>query len=444
MNVLLIGSGGREHAIAEAISGSFNEPELYAAMSKKNPGISKLCKGLKIISEDDCGIVDYAEKEKIELAVIGGETPLAAGIPDLLWDAGIPTMGPKKLAAQIETKKPWMRENILKSHHIPGNPPYCIFRKDENTVFDVGAYIDELVSQGIDPVIKPAGLTGGKGVRLFPDHFDIGGAKEYAAEVLKNEDLVIEERLYGEEFTLQAFVDGDRLAFGPAVQDEKRAWEKGPNTGGMGSYNDSKDILPFMTQSDYDDAKQIMGDAVRAIKKETGLPYQGVLYGQFMATANGISVIEFNARGGDSEFINILSLLKSDALDVFNAIVNGTLHKENVKFRKQATVFKYGVPDGYPKNPVVDSAIIIQKPGSSQLIYANVYENGGNVYTTKSRAFGFLGAGANLGEAEKNAEAGFSGVQGAIYHRKDIATQEHIRNAILNMQNLRGCDYLGC
>ncbi|MBU4246435.1 MAG: phosphoribosylamine--glycine ligase, partial [Nanoarchaeota archaeon] len=254
MKVLLVGSGGREHEFAKVISSSYNEPELYAAMSKRNPGISKLCKGFKIISEDDCGIVDYAEKKKIELAVIGGETSLAASISDLLWDAGIPTVGPKKLAAQIETNKPWARESIMEKHHIPGNPQYCIFRKNENTAFDVGAYIDELISQDIDPVIKPAGLTGGKGVRLFPDHFDIGGAKKYAAEVLKKSDLVIEERLRGEEFTLQAFVDGDTLAFGPAVQDEKRAREKGPNTGGMGSYNDSKDILPFMTQADYDGA----------------------------------------------------------------------------------------------------------------------------------------------------------------------------------------------
>ncbi|VVB59318.1 Phosphoribosylamine--glycine ligase [uncultured archaeon] len=260
MNVLLVGSGGREHAIAEAISRSAKNPELYAAMNHGNPGIAKLCKECYVgenFKEDYSDVLDFAARNKIELAIIGPEAPLADGLSDILWNLGIPVVGPRKLAAQIEFDKAWTR-NFMKKYGIAGCPDYRIFRQGEDNLYDVGKYLDELNDSGKDAVIKPAGLTGGKGVRLTGEHFDFDGAKTYAMEILKNDDLVIEEKLIGEEFTVQAFVDGTSLAFAPAVQDHKRLkkGDKGPNTGGMGSYNDSKDILPFMKQSDYGDQKR--------------------------------------------------------------------------------------------------------------------------------------------------------------------------------------------
>lgn len=432
MNVLLIGSGGREHAIAEAVAKSRKNPELYAAMGRKNPGIARLCKDFLPVLETDHAIVDYAAKKKIELAIIGPEAPLAAGIPDAFWEAGIPVVGPRRLAAQIEFDKAWAR-NFMKKYNIPGLPEFRVFRKGEG---GTDGYIDELG----DVAIKPSGLTGGKGVRIMGDHLDINSAKAYAREVLKSDDLVIEQRLVGEEFTVQAFVDGRALAFAPAVQDHKRAYEgdKGPNTGGMGSYSDSRDILPFMEESDYSEAKKIMAEAVHAIKKEIGMPYQGILYGQFMATAFGIKVIEFNARFGDPEAMNVLPLLENDFLDVCKAVIKGTLGNLSVTFKKQATVCKYAVPAGYPDNPLRDSAVEINEVRDSLLFYSSVYERDGKVYTTGSRALAVLGIADTIERAERKAEAGISGLRGSLYSRHDIGTEEMINKRIRHMEELRG------
>lgn len=431
MRVLLVGGGGREHAIAEAISRSRRDPQLYAAMSKKNPGIAGLCKEFILIKETDPAIVDFAVKNKIELAIIGTETPLAAGIPDMLWDAGIPVVGPRKLAAQIEFDKAWTR-NFMKKYNIAGLPGFRVFRKGQSGTDE---YIDELG----DVVIKPAGLTGGKGVKVMGDHFDIEGAKIYAREVLKNDDLVIEERLFGEEFTVQAFVDGSTLAFAPAVQDHKRAFvgDKGPNTGGMGSYNDAKDILPFMKVSDYSGAKKIMSDAVWAIRKETGIPYQGILYGQFMATAKGISVIEFNARFGDPEAMNVIPLIDNDFLDVCMAVVTGTLGETKVAFKKQATVCKYAVPEGYPDDPVKDSVVEIGNIRNAHVFYSSVYEKDGKVFTTGSRAVAVMGTASTIQDAEKIAQDGLCALKGRLYSRRDIGTEDLIRKRIQHMEELR-------
>ena len=431
MKVLLIGGGGREHAIAQAIARSRKKPVLFAAMSKKNPGIASLCKDFLLIKETDPAIVDYAKNNQIELVVTGPESPLAAGIPDALWNEGIPVVGPRKPAAQIEFDKAWTR-NFMKKYGISGLPGFKVFRKGESGT-------DEFIDELGDVVIKPAGLTGGKGVKVMGDHFDIDGAKDYAREVLSKDDLVIEERLIGEEFTVQAFVDGNTLAFAPAVQDHKRAYDgdKGPNTGGMGSYNDSKDILPFMKKSDYIDAKKIMNDTVRDIKKETGVPYQGILYGQFMATKKGISVIEFNARFGDPEAINILPLLNNDFLEVCNAIVNGTLDRLNVTFKRQATVCKYAVPEGYPDNPTKDSVVDIADINKALLFYSSVYEKDNKIFTTGSRAIAILGIADTIREAEIIAESGLSGLRGKLYCRHDIGTDELIQKRIDHMEELR-------
>jgi len=384
-----------------------------------------------LIKERDPEFVDFALKNKIELAIIGPETPLAAGISDLLWDAGIPVVGPRRLAAQIEFDKAWTRD-FMKKYAIPGNPGFKVFRKGEDGT-------DEFIDELGDVVIKPAGLTGGKGVRVMGDHFGIEGAKAYAKEVLKTDDLVVEERLIGEEFTVQAFVDGNNLAFAPCVQDHKRAYDgdKGPNTGGMGSYTDSKDILPFMKESDYAHAKKIMASTVQAIKKETGVAYQGILYGQFMATAKGISVIEFNSRFGDPEAMNVLPILETDFLDVCLAIVNGTLDKLTVRFKKQATVCKYAVPAGYPDDPSKDSIVEIGNMKEAILFYASVYEKDNKIYTTGSRAFGVLGIANTIKEAEIKAQSGLTSLKGALHSRRDIGTEELIRKRVQHMNELR-------
>ncbi len=431
MRVLLIGSGGREHAIAESVMRSEKSPVLFAAMSKKNPGIAPLCRNFLLVNETDPIIVDFALTNDIEIAIIGPESPLAAGIADMLWEAGIPVVGPRRLAAQIEFDKAWAR-NLMKKYGISGCPIFRVFRKWES-----GA--DEMIDELEDVVIKPAGLTGGKGVRVMGDHFDKEGAKAYAAEILKNDDAVIEERMTGEEFTVQAFTDGNTLAYAPSVQDHKRAFEddRGPNTGGMGSYNDSKNILPFMTETDYNDAKRIMKDTILAIKNETGRPYQGILYGQFMATGDGISVIEFNARFGDPEAMNILPLLENDFLDVCSRIVNGTLDKIKIEFKMNSTVCKYAVPAGYPDNPEKDSIVNIGDINDAILFYSSVYEKDNKIYTTGSRSLAVLGIADNIRDAELKSQAGLSAIKGSLYSRRDIGTEGLIMKRIHHMKELR-------
>ena len=442
MNVLLIGSGGREHAIAERGYLSKKDPKLYSVMTYKNPGISELSEDFLIVDgldskdalireQQNHEILKYALQNNIELAIIGPEDALDSGVQDMLWGFGIPVVGPRKAAAQIEINKSWAHD-LMEKYNIAGLPKYKIFKKGDTGTDE---YIDELK----DVVIKPSGLTGGKGVKVMHDHFDIDGAKIYAKEVLENSDLIIEERLIGEEFTVQAFVDGLNLAYAPAVQDHKRLkdGDKGPNTGGMGAYTDSEDILPFMLESDYSEAKKIMADVVSAIRKETGVPYKGILYGQFMATAKGISVIEFNARFGDPEAMNILPLLENDFLDVCMAIVNGKLDELDVSFRKQATVTKYAVPLGYPASPEKGALIAVGNPDGAKIYFASVEEKDGEIRTKGSRAIASLGMADTIEGAEKIAGDGLQIVGGNLFSRRDIGTDSLINKRVAHMKKIR-------
>jgi phosphoribosylamine--glycine ligase len=441
MKILLIGSGGREHAIAAAIKRSPQKPLLYAVMSKKNPGIAALCEDILIHDEMDApAIADFAKTNEMKMAFIGPEAPLSAGVSDALWAAGIPAVGPKKDCAKIETNKAWARK-FLEKYGIDANPKYGVFTNYESAA----AFIDELK----DVAVKPAGLTGGKGVKVMGDQLpDIASAKEYTKEVLNSDSVVIEERFIGEEFTLQAFVDGKNLAFCPTAQDHKRAYEGdvGPNTGGMGAYTNAG-LLPFLTKGEYETAKKIMQQTVDAFPKETGEEYKGMLYGQFILTKNGPKLIEYNARFGDPEAMNVLSLLKSDMVDIMNAIVAGTLNKITVSFSEKATVCKYAVPAGYPDSPKKDCEIVVDTPAKEKEIgpdadlifyYSSVYEKENKIYTTGSRAIGVVGLGKSIDEAEKIAQRALeTQVKGDIFYRKDIGTAALVQKRIDHMNEIR-------
>jgi len=432
LNVLLVGGGGREHAIATAIKKSTHEVLLYTAMSKKNPGIAKLSEDILLVKETDVDrIATYATENNIELAFIGPEAPLAAGITDKLQMHNINVFGPTKNAARIEFDKAWTR-NFMKKHKIKGCPVFQVF--DQTQAVQAHRFIDEIK----DVVIKPAGLTGGKGVRVMGDHFNTTEeAKQYSDQVLKKDRVVVEERLTGEEFTLQAFSDGKHLAFTPAVQDHKRAYEgdKGPNTGGMGSYNDATDVLPFMDNDDLDAAKEIMQQTIDALNSEN-ISYKGVLYGQFML-ADHPTVIEYNARFGDPEAMNTLPLLQTDIIDVAQYMAAGTLNSLDVTFEEKASVCKYTVPEGYPEHPLKDSEVTITPVDDALLFYSSVYERDGKIYTTGSRAIAVVGIAENLGKAERLAENGVNSIQGRLYSRHDIGTEQLIQQRIDHMKELR-------
>jgi phosphoribosylamine--glycine ligase len=268
------------------------------------------------------------------------------------------------------------------------------------------------------------------------EHVDREGAVDYVRQLEGN--IVVEERLVGEEFTLQAFVDGSHLVPMPLVQDHKRAFEgdQGPNTGGMGSYSMPDHSLPFVTPADREKALRIMKDVVRVLA-DVGKPYRGILYGQFMNTARGPMVIEFNARFGDPEAMNVLSLLESDFQDVLRRITDGTLSRASVRFTKEATVCKYLVPEGYPETPRIGSSLIFGDYGDALLYYANVDIQKGQLLTLSSRTLAFVGKAGTLEEAEEIAEKAAASVSGDIRYRRDIGTQTLLQRRIEHMKEIR-------
>jgi len=428
MKILVVGGGGREHAIAAALARN-TTTEVFSVMAKRNPGIEAIAKDILSAKETDVGrIVSYARDNGLEYAFIGPEAPLEAGIVDALEDVGIPCVGPVKSAARIETDKAFCRD-MMERNAIEGCPKYRVFHNTDEAVDFIQSFEGDLV-------VKPIGLTGGKGVRIMGEQVDRDGAIEYVKSL--NGEAVLEERLLGEEFTLQAFVDGTHLIPMPLVQDHKRAFEGdiGLNTGGMGSYSMPDHMLPFVTDTDYRKAIEIMKSAVAAMAR-TGRPYKGILYGQFMNTRDGPKVIEFNARFGDPEAMNVLSLLRSDLTEIVHHIADGTLLPSHVTFDSQATVCKYLVPEGYPEAPHAGDLITLGSHDNALLYYANVEKQNGGLVTLTSRTLAFVGIGETLEQAEQAAEQAASGVKGKVRHRRDIGTKELLEKRITHMRELR-------
>ena len=423
--VLLVGGGGREHAIARALA---PDCSLYAAASNRNPGIVRLADDFEQLSETDSeAIVEYAEEVEATLAIVGPESGLQAGVADALDEAGIYTFGPQAEEARIETDKAFQRR-FMQDNDIPGCPIF-------ETFDDMDAACDYIDDSEIDLAVKPAGLTGGKGVKVIGDQVDKAGAKEY----IRSEDydrVVLEERFVGEEFTLQAFVaDGD-LRTTPAVQDHKRAYEgdEGPNTGGMGSYSDTGLELPFMTDGDYEAAVEIMEATVAAMPK-----YKGILYGQFMLTSEGPKVIEYNARFGDPEAMNTLPVLDTPFLDVLTAARDGEALPE-LDFSGEATVCKYAVPAGYPTDPDAGAKIEVDEEtvGEGLLFYASVDERDDGLYTTTSRSFAVVGLADSIGAAEEIAEDALSAAGEGLRIRHDVGKADLVQQRVDHMTELRG------
>ncbi len=436
VNCLIVGHGAREHVIGESLVQS--GANLFAFMSFKNAGLEDLSKGnIKIHSETDFKeIIEFAKDKKIDFAVIGPEAPLCVGIVDALEKSNIPCIGPKIEAAQLEGSKIFTR-NLLKKYKIPSN----IESESFNSMDGLKSYIKDLGKENI--VVKPDGLTGGKGVKVYGDHlFSTQDILDYCQEIINQKSpFILEEKCNGEEFTLQTFVDGTNVIRTPLVQDHKRAYEndEGPNTGGMGSYSMENHLMPFIDKNDVEMALEDMKKVVAAVKAETDVEYKGFLYGQYMKTSKGIKLIEFNARFGDPEAMNVLPLLKSNFVDICQGIIDGKL-TNNVEFEKKATVCKYLAPEGYPVSPKKDEIVKIdvnkmEKIGA-KYYYASVYRDNDKIYTTTSRAIGVLGIAENLENAEKIAEQGVSCVEGKLFHRKDVGTQQLLQKRIEHMNSI--------
>ena len=422
--VLLVGGGGREHAIARALA---DDCSLYACASNRNPGIRRLADGFETVPETDAeAITEFATEVGADLAVIGPESALQAGVADALDDAGVYAFGPREAEARLETDKAYQRR-FMREADVPGCPDFEVFDDMEAAC----AYIDEYDG---DLAVKPAGLTGGKGVKVIGDQVTAEEAKAYLRDA-DYDRVVLEERLVGEEFTVQAFVANGEFRATPAVQDHKRAYEgdEGPNTGGMGSYSDTGSSLPFMRPGDYEAALDVLDAVVDALPD-----YKGVLYGQFMLTAEGPKVVEFNARFGDPEAMNTLPVLDTPFIDVLTAARDDE-SLPALEFSGEATVCKYAVPDGYPVDPDSGARIAVDEGsvGDALLYYASVDEREDGLYTTTSRSFAVVGLGDSIAIAEAEADAALSAAGDRVRIRHDIGTPELLEKRVEHMDELR-------
>ncbi|EOD23989.1 hypothetical protein EMIHUDRAFT_455883, partial [Emiliania huxleyi CCMP1516] len=438
--VLVVGSGAREHSIAAALTRhcAGRTPKLLCFGSARNPGIQALCAAYEVGKMDDCArVADFAAKHGATLAVIGPEAPLDAGVADALRAVGVAVVGPSKALSAIEGSKAFALK-LLHKHGMAGLPDFREFTAMEGA----REYLEEL-GEG-NYVIKADGLCGGKGVKVAGAHLaSIDEAVEYCRECLPH--FVICEKLVGQEFSLLSLSDGAHLVHMPPLQDHKRAYEgdKGPNTGGMGSYSCADHLLPFLSDAALEAAKKMQAETIVALKAETGEPYRGVLYGGYMLTARGTYLIEYNARFGDPECLNVLSLLDpaADFLGACEAAAAGKgLAQVSLPFRRLASCCKYAVPEGYPnrseKGFVVDLSGL-QRPHLAYLGAVDADPKSGSLIATGSRTVGVVGVAETLEEAEALAEAEVTAIKGKLFHRRDVGTAALVNSRVAQMLSIQ-------
>ena len=335
--VLVIGSGGREHAIVYQLSRSKQVGQIFCAPG--NAGIAQLAECVAIKDTEVEALSAFAKEQGIDLCVVGPEAALNAGVADVFREAGIPVFGHSKAATQIEASKEFAKE-LMAKYHVP-TAAYRSFANYEEAI----VYVRE--RNTYPAVLKYDGLAAGKGVVIAQDEQE---ADETLRDMLVEEafgkgKVVIEDFLQGPEFSFMAFVHHHRVYPMPLSQDHKRVFDgdKGPNTGGMGAYTP----LPFISAEEEKWAQEYILQVVADAMVAEGKPLTGVLYGGLMKTKDGIKVIEFNARFGDPETEVVLPLMESDAYTVFHAIATGEA-LETIEWRKQATVGVVMASCGYP------------------------------------------------------------------------------------------------
>jgi phosphoribosylamine--glycine ligase len=324
----------------------------------------------------------------------------------------IPVVGPSKKAAKLEWSKAHARL-FLEKNGIEGNPDFAICKNKRE--------IKEFLKRNPEVAVKPDVLTGGKGVKITREHLNSPQqVLEYAMERISGDGLVVlDEKLVGREFTLQAFTDGRKIEVMPLVRDFKRAYDedRGPNTGSMGSFSCPDHTLPDLSTEAVEKGKEIMRKTIRKLYS-SGTIFRGFLYGGFMETKKGVYLLEYNVRLGDPEAMNVLALLEEPLLDIGWDIIDARLSSPS--FQERATVCVYVVPKGYPLDPVRGGVITIDSPEHSELYYASVHEEGGIVRTTGSRAIALLAKGDSVERARDNVYKDIPKIRGELFYRRDI------------------------
>ena len=411
MNVLVIGSGGREHAIVEAISRSPKATKIYAAPG--NAGIAALAECVAIKDTDVEGLVEFAKSNGVELTVVGPEASLAAGVVDRFREEGLKIFGPTKAAAEIEASKDFAKRLMVK-YDVP-TAAYATFSDFDQAL----AYVK---NGSLPTVLKYDGLAAGKGVV-------IATTMEEAEATLRDMlldtrfgkgSVVIEEFLTGEEFSLMCFVAGNKICPMPVAQDHKRAYDndEGPNTGGMGAYTE----LPFISKEDHDYAMQNIMQRVADAMVAEGTPFTGVLYGGLMKTPQGIKVIEFNARFGDPETEVVLPRLKSDAIDVFMAVANN--EAPVAEWSDEATLGIVLASKGYPGDYAKGFVIKGTERVESKVYHMGTAIKDGELVTAGGRVMFVVASAPTLREAQMKAREDIAKIECSnLYHRTDIGNK---------------------
>ncbi len=409
--VLVIGSGGREHAIVYQLSRSAQVEKIYCAPG--NAGIAQLAECVAISDTDVEQLLAFARAHQIDLCVVGPEASLAAGVADAFRAAGIPVFGHSKDATQIESSKEFAKQ-LMAKYHVP-TAAYRSFA-------DYDEAIGYVRSRNTYPtVLKYDGLAAGKGVVIAQNEQEAQHALSdmLVGEAFGKGKVVIEDYLEGPEFSFMAFVDHNRVYPMPLSQDHKRAYDgdKGPNTGGMGAYTP----LPFISAEEEQWAKEHILQAVADAMVKEGKPLTGVLYGGLMKTADGIKVIEFNARFGDPETEVVLPLLKTDAFTVFHAIATGVI-LDNIAWHQQATVGVVLASKGYPGAYIKGAEITGTDSFDGLILHMGTKYQDGKLLTNGGRVLMCIAHGDDVRQAQKKVYAEIEKIHCTnLFYRKDIA-----------------------
>ena len=411
--VLVIGGGGREHAIVYALSRSPQVEKIYCAPG--NAGIAQLAECVAIKDTDVEGLLLFAKETEVDLTVVGPEAALAAGVVDAFRAEGMPIFGHTKAATQIESSKEFAKI-IMDKYNVP-TAGYQSFS-------DYNAALDYVKAGTLPTVLKYDGLAAGKGVVIATtlEEADVALQDMLCNEAFGKGKVVIEDYLEGPEFSFMCFVNGENVYPMPLSQDHKRAYDndEGPNTGGMGAYTP----LPFVTEEDESFARTYVLEAVAKGMCQEGLPLTGVLYGGLMKTANGVKVIEFNARFGDPETEVVLPLLESDAYDVFYGIATSQLSTLNSQllWKNEATIgvvlASKGYPGDYAKGAVIEGVELFDGP----VFHMGTKNDNGILKTNGGRVMMCIATGKDIAAAREKVYAEIAKIKcDNLFYRTDIA-----------------------
>ncbi len=414
MNVLIIGSGGREHALAWKVAQSPRLTKLYIAPG--NGGTDACGENIPMDVADHEAVLRFCKEKWIDLVIVGPEIPLAAGLVDSLSEGGIHCFGPNQAAAQIESSKVFAKD-FMARYHIP-TARYATFTQLDEA-------IRYLQSVDYPIVIKASGLAAGKGV-ILPETDD--EAKSALEDILVNKtfgeagtEVVIEERMTGPEVSLMAFTDGTSVVPMVSAQDHKRLLDgdNGPNTGGMGSYAPAPIFTKVLLQEAVEKVLQPVVDGLR----NEGRKFVGVLYAGLMLTKDGVRVLEFNCRFGDPETQVVLPLLETDLLDIADACVDGNLANVNIQWKNGAAICVVLASKGYPEKVEIGKVITIEKlPDDMVCFHAGTKLENGNFITSGGRVFGLTAWAEDITSALKNVYSNINKVTfDGMQYRKDIA-----------------------